>query len=57
MLEFSRHQNRPFLPLLVLHDDDQREVDHTSGAEQALEKTDKSGWTVISIKNDWATVF
>ena len=24
---------------------------------QALERADEAGWTVISIKDDWATVF
>ena len=45
------------LRLLVLHDDGEREFDYTSGAEEALEKASKEGWTVVSIKNDWATVF
>jgi haloacid dehalogenase-like hydrolase len=57
MLEFTRHQEKPFLALLVLHDDDEREFDYTSGAEHALEKADASGWTVVSVKNDWTTVF
>ena len=57
MLEFMRHQDRPFLPLLVLHDDADREFDYTAGAEQALERADADAWTVISIKRDWATVF
>jgi hypothetical protein len=45
------------LRLLVLHDDGKREFDYTSGAEEALERASKEGWTVVSIKNDWATVF
>jgi phosphoserine phosphatase len=57
MLDFTQHPDKPFLRLLVLHDDAEREFDYTSGAEQALEKADMSGWTVVSIKNDWATVF
>jgi phosphoserine phosphatase len=57
MLEFAHHQDRPVLRLLVLHDDPQREFDYTSGAEQALEQANKNGWTVVSIKNDWVTVF
>jgi hypothetical protein len=47
MLDFTQHEDKPFLRLLVLHDD----------AEQALEKAGRNGWTVVSIKNDWATVF
>ena len=57
MLDFTRHQDKPFLPLLVLHDDADREFDYTGGAEQALQRADLNAWTRISIKNDWATVF
>jgi phosphoserine phosphatase len=57
MLDFSRHEDRPFLRLLVLHDDPEREFDYSQGAEQALERADAEGWTVVSIRNDWITVF
>jgi phosphoserine phosphatase len=57
MLEFTRHQDKPFLPLLLLHDDADREFDYMTGAERALQKAGTDGWTVVSIKNDWATVF
>jgi phosphoglycolate phosphatase-like HAD superfamily hydrolase len=57
MLEFTHHQDKPLLRLLVLHDDDQREFDYVSGAEQALETADKNEWTVVSMKNDWSAVF
>ncbi|HSU34101.1 MAG TPA: HAD family hydrolase [Propionibacteriaceae bacterium] len=57
MLEFTHHPDRPTLRLLVLHDDAEREFDYTTGAEQALRQAETDGWTVVSIKNDWATVF
>jgi phosphoserine phosphatase len=57
MLDFARHDDRPFLRLLVRHDDAEREFDYSAGAEEALERADKNGWTVVSIRNDWATVF
>jgi hypothetical protein len=57
MLQFTKHADKPSLRLLVLHDDAEREFDYTSGSEQALEQAGKDGWTVVSIKNDWATVF
>ena len=57
MLQFTKHADKPTLRLLILHDDDEREFDYTSGAEQALEQAGKDGWTVVSVKNDWATVF
>jgi phosphoglycolate phosphatase-like HAD superfamily hydrolase len=57
MLDFTRHDDKPFLRLLVLHDDPEREFEYTSGAEQALEQAEAAGWTVVSIKDDWLTVF
>jgi phosphoglycolate phosphatase-like HAD superfamily hydrolase len=57
MLHFTLHADKPTLRLLVLHDDGEREFDYTTGAEQALEQAEADGWTVISIKNDWTTVF
>ena len=57
MLEFTRHRDRLYLLLLVLHDAYEREFAYTSGAEQALERAGTNGWTVVSVKNDWATVF
>ena len=57
MLEFSQHPGKPSLRLLVLHDDGEREFAYTSGAERALERAGQSGWTLISMKNDWSTVF
>ena len=57
MLEFTHHPDRPTLRLLVLHDDAEREFAYTAGAEKALGQAEADGWTVVSIKNDWATVF
>jgi len=57
MLQFTKHDDKPSLRVLVLHDDGEREFDYTAGAEQALEQASKHNWTVVSIKNDWATVF
>jgi phosphoserine phosphatase len=57
MLHFTQHPDKPSLRLLILHDDDEREFAYTTGAEQALDQAAADGWTVTSIKNDWATVF
>ena len=57
MLDFTRHQDKPFLRLLLLHDDADREFAYTAGAEAALERADEHAWTVISVKDDWVTVF
>jgi haloacid dehalogenase-like hydrolase len=57
MLRFAGGPSRPGLRLLVLHDDPEREFDYVTGAERALEEAKANGWTVVSIKRDWATVF
>jgi hypothetical protein len=57
MLHYAGSKARPCLRLLVLHDDPDREFDYIEGAEQSLERADADGWTVVSIKRDWATVF
>jgi phosphoserine phosphatase len=43
--------------LLVHHDDAKREYAYDNGAEKALAAAKDKGWTVVSMKNDWKTVF
>jgi hypothetical protein len=50
-------EDKPFLRLLVLPDDAERECAYTKGAEQALDQAARDVWTVVSVKDDWATVF
>ena len=57
MLRYAGGKDRPALRLLVLHDDDEREFGYTAGAETSLELAEKHNWTVVSVKNDWVTVF
>jgi phosphoglycolate phosphatase-like HAD superfamily hydrolase len=57
MLDFTQHDDKPSLRLLVLHDDPDREFDYTAGAEEALARAEAAGWVVVSIKDDWLAVF
>src|SRR3954468_9562503 len=57
MLAFTGQESRPSLRVLILHDDSEREFDYTAGAEKALERARSHGWTVASVRDDWATVF
>jgi phosphoserine phosphatase len=57
MLHYTGGPSRHGLRLLLLHDDPEREFDYTAGAEKSLERAGDEGWTVVSVKNDWATVF
>jgi phosphoserine phosphatase len=57
MLQFARHADKPTLRLLVVHDDDEREFSYTGGAEEAMAVAERDGVTLVSIRQDWATVF
>ncbi len=57
MLYYAGGQPRPALRLLVLHDYPDREFDYVAGAESSLEPAANDRWTVVSIKDDWSTVF
>jgi hypothetical protein len=57
MLEFTQHPDHPVLRLLICHDDPYREFGYVAGAEAALAKANACGWSVVSMRNDWATVF
>jgi phosphoglycolate phosphatase-like HAD superfamily hydrolase len=57
MLEHAAAGAGPSLCMLLLHDDPDREFDYVAGAEKALDDAKSKGWTVVSMKNDWATVF
>lgn len=43
--------------LLIRHDDAEREFAYDAGAERALASAKERGWTVVSMHNDFASVF
>jgi phosphoserine phosphatase len=57
MLTFAAQPSRPSFGLLINHDDNTREVAYTAGAERVLAQAQERGWTVVSVQNDWGTVF
>ena len=59
MFEYTEAQakGRPFLNLLLRHDDGDREYAYDEGAEKAQKTAGERGWNVISMKNDWKTIF
>jgi hypothetical protein len=57
MFEFTDASPGISMSMLVLHDDAEREFDYTAGAERALDLAAAAGWSVVSLKNDWVTVF
>jgi phosphoserine phosphatase len=57
MLSFARKAGRLSLGLLIHHDDADREFAYDAGAERALQRAASDGWTVVSMRTDWTTVF
>ena len=63
MLEWAVGGEGPTLALLVDHDDEHREFRYVSSAETFAEPEPitevgaRQGWTVVSMADDWATVF
>jgi len=44
-------------PVLKQHDDADREFAYDDGAEDALARAHDKGWNVVSVRDDWSTVF
>jgi phosphoglycolate phosphatase-like HAD superfamily hydrolase len=57
MLKYAVGHPGLTLGLLVHHDDREREYAYDEGAEKALQLASQEGWIVVSMKDDWKTVF
>lgn len=45
------------LAVLLRHDDADREFAYEAGSERALAEAARRGWSVVSMRDDWSTVF
>jgi phosphoserine phosphatase len=63
MLEYASTGDGPTLAFLINHDDGEREYAYESEAgtfaatESILDTAARSGWSVVSMRDDWKTVF
>jgi phosphoglycolate phosphatase-like HAD superfamily hydrolase len=57
MMEFAAAGKRPFLNLLVRHDDAEREYAYDDSAETVQQAAQSRNWTTISMKSDWRVIF
>ncbi len=62
MLEWTTSAPGPRLGLIVHHDDAEREVAYDRKSpfgrlDRGLDEAPKRGWTVVSMKTDWARIF
>ena len=57
MMEFAAGGKRPFLNLLLRHDDAEREYAYDDSAEKVQQIAREQNWITISMKQDWQTIF
>lgn len=57
MMEFAQASGKPFLNVLLRHDDAEREYAYDQVAEKAQQMVVQRDWQVVSMKNDWQRVF
>ncbi len=62
MLEWTTTEQTPSLGVYIHHDDSEREWaydrdSHIGKLDRGLDEAPKRGWLVVSMKNDWKTVF
>jgi phosphoserine phosphatase len=63
MLEYAQAFDGPSLALLVDHDDGEREYSYRSvagsfaSAEPVTATAGRSGWTVVSMRDDWSSIY
>ena len=57
MLRYCQSRKGPTLQLMVNHDDAVRESAYGEKNHESLDAAKKNGWTVISMKDDWKSIF
>lgn len=57
LLEFAAATGKPYLNLLIKHDDAEREYDSNVSAEIAQKTAVERDWVTVSLKSDFKTVF
>jgi hypothetical protein len=62
MLEWTTDGPGPRFAMIVHHDDAEREVaydreSHIGKLDKGLDEAPKRGWSIVSMKDDWKTVY
>jgi phosphoglycolate phosphatase-like HAD superfamily hydrolase len=57
MLEFTAHPSRPSHCIVINHDDNDRDIAYTAGAEKLIDTARAKDWTIVSVRDDWSAVF
>lgn len=57
MLTYCDGRRGPSLQLMINHDDPEREFAYAEADNASLNAAAQCGWTVVSVRDDWKTVF
>jgi hypothetical protein len=57
MFQYTGGDEGPYLNLLIVHDDAEREYDYLTGAEEVMTAAAQSPWMFVSMKNDFKAIF
>ena len=57
MFQYTGGGEGPFLNLLLVHDDAEREYDYLTGTDEVMTAAAQSPWMFVSMKRDFKTVF
>jgi hypothetical protein len=57
MLGYSQGRDGLSLQLLINHDDESREYQYAEDDDASLKAAQENGWLVVSMKNDWASIY
>ena len=57
MFQYTASRKGPYLNLLVVHDDAEREYEVLAGTDAVMTAAAQSPWTFVSMKRDFKTVF
>jgi hypothetical protein len=56
-MRYSRGRSGPNLQILINHDDPVREFAYSEPDNESLKAASKYGFTVVSMRRDWRTIF
>jgi len=57
MMGYSQGRDGPSLQLMIDHNDEAREFAYAEDDNESLKTAQENGWVIVSIKDDWATVY
>jgi dipeptidase D len=57
MFQYTGGDEGPYLNLLIVHDDAEREYDYLTGADEVMTAAAQSPWMFVSMKDDFKTIF